>query len=282
MTQYHYGNFGFIQHEQMAELPLILLDTGIEKRTDISYHYDNSHRLSYGGYLIQYTLKGCGIYEEDRQKTLLQPGMGFFAQMPQNSSYYLPQSPENQEWEFFYLHFNGSAARAFWNTCQTQAGSVFTLPLDSSPILLYFQFFENYRRNGSLALYESSEFLYRFLAQLLRELETPHLNESHLIVQAMQYIRQHFATLESISQVADACNISHEHLTRCFRKETGQTPLQYLTKLRIEHALSLLLNTSDSIEQIAMNCGFQNGNYFAKVFRKYMQCTPEEYRRRNG
>ena len=165
---------------------------------------------------------------------------------------------------------------------QTQAGSLFTLPLDSSPILLYFQFFENYRRNGSLALYESSEFLYRFLAQLLRELETPRLNESHLIVQAMQYIRQHFATLESISQIADACNISHEHLTRCFRKETGQTPLQYLTKLRIEHALSLLLNTSDSIEQIAMNCGFQNGNYFAKVFRKYMQCTPEEYRRRNG
>ena len=51
--QYHYGNFGFIQHEQMEELPLILLDTGIEKRTDISYHYDNSHRLSYGGYLIQ-------------------------------------------------------------------------------------------------------------------------------------------------------------------------------------------------------------------------------------
>ena len=98
----------------------------------------------------------------------------------------------------------------------------------------------------------------------------------------MQYIRQHFATLESISQVADACNISHEHLTRCFRKETGQTPLQYLTKLRIEHALSLLLTPSDSIEQIAMNCGFQNGNYFAKVFRKYMQCTPEEYRRRNG
>ena len=128
--QYHYGNYGFIQHEQMEELPLILLDTGIEKRTDISYHYDNSHRLSYGGYLIQYTLKGCGIYEENGQKTLLQPGMGFFAQMPQNSSYYLPQSPENREWEFFYLHFNGSAARAFWNSCQTQAGSVFTLPLD--------------------------------------------------------------------------------------------------------------------------------------------------------
>ena len=80
--QYHYGNYGFIQHEQMEELPLILLDTGIEKRTDISYHYDNSHRLSYGGYLIQYTLKGCGIYEENGQKTLLQPGMGFFAQMP--------------------------------------------------------------------------------------------------------------------------------------------------------------------------------------------------------
>lgn len=286
MISYNYGNYGFIKHEKMKQLPLILYDLGIEHRCQEAYFFDNTNRPSFDGYVFQYTFKGYGIFESQNKRTLIKEGMGFFCKIPEQSKYYLPDSHypveyQTKGWDFFYIHFGGPAAEAFYETFKELSGSVFSLEATATPVRLFLRLFETCERYGTLDLYEGSEFLYRFFARLLRELEAPALDEAGLVHQARTYIREHFRTMESIRDVADFCQISHEHLTRRFKKETGQSPLQYLTKLRIEHALFLLLNTTDSIETIAISCGFQNGNYFAKVFRKFLQCSPEEYRRRN-
>ena len=110
-------------------------------------------------------------------------------------------------------------------------------------------------------------------------MESPTIVGSHALKEAIHYMREHFQTIESIHEVADYCQISHEHLSRIFRKEIEQSPIHYLTNLRIEHALFLLLNTTHSIEEIAIQCGFQNGNYFSKVFKKYLSYSPKEYRK---
>ncbi|MBQ6787324.1 MAG: helix-turn-helix transcriptional regulator [Lachnospiraceae bacterium] len=286
MISYHFGNYGFIKQEKMKQLPITLYDMGIEHRCMESYSFDNTNRPAYDGYLLQYTFQGYGIFEADGNPILMKQGMGFFCKIPENSKYYLPNSHypveyQTKGWDFFYIHFDGSAADAFYEAVKEISGSVFSLEPTAPPIRLFLRLFETCERYGTLDLYEGSEFLYRFLSRLLRELEAPSLDETGLVHQARTYIREHFRTLESLREVADFCQVSHEHLTRRFKKETGQSPLQYLTKLRIEHALFLLLNTTDSIETIAISCGFQNGNYFAKVFRKFLQCSPEEYRRRN-
>lgn len=283
---YQYGNYGFIKQEKMKELPFTLYDLGIERRCQEAYYFDNANRPAYDGYLLQYTLSGYGIFEADGIPTLLQQGMGFFCKTPENSKYYLPDAHypieyQTTGWDFFYIHFNGPAAQSFYDTFRELSEPVFSLDETAPPVMLFLRLFETCERYGSLELYEGSEFLYRFFSRLLRELEAPTPDEAGLVHQARTYIREHFHTIESIREVADLCQISHEHLTRRFQKETGQSPLQYLTKLRIEHALFLLLNTTASIETIAISCGFQSGNYFAKVFRKFLQCSPEEYRRKN-
>ena len=287
LIHYTYGNYGFIQHEKMKQLPLILYDMGVEHRYNENYHYYNNHRPNYKGYLLQFTLNGYGIYESANKPYLLKKGMGFFSKFPENSQYYLPTKSFSEEyykegWDFFYLHFDGPAAQAFYDTFQELTGSIFSLSLTEQPIRLFMNLFETCKRNGTLELYEGSEFLYRFLSQLLRSLESPSLDASGLICQSQSYMRERFASINNIREIAEFCSVSHEHLTRCFKKETGQAPLQFLTKVRIEHALFLLLNSTNSIEAIAVSCGFQNGNYFAKVFRKYLSCSPEEYRHRNS
>jgi len=73
--------------------------------------------------------------------------------------------------------------------------------------------------------------------------------------------------------------ISLPHLTRLFLKEQGMPPIQYLTQLRLEHALNLLLNTSLPIQEVAIACGFTCSNYFAKVFKKALQVSPSTYRK---
>lgn len=285
MIRYTFGHYGFLKQGKMEAPPLTLLDLGIERRYRETYHFENAGRTSYGGYLLQFTLKGCGIYET-QERYELTPGRGFFSRIPEESRYYLPSPDISREsddngWEFFYLHFDGPAVLPFFETVRVLCGPVFSLALSSPPVALFFRLFERVSNKETLGPYEGGEFLYSFLTRLLRELEAPSAEGSPLVRQAVSCFKNHFSELKGIREAADACGVSQSHLTRIFHKETGQTPLQYLTRLRIEYGLFLLLNTKDSIENVAVACGFLNGNYFAKVFRQYLDCSPEEYRRRN-
>ena len=288
LMEYAYGNFGFLKQGRMEQPPLVLLDLGIERRFRETYYFENSVRASYGGYLLQFTLKGCGIYEAYGHTChKLTPGWGFFSKMPEDSRYYLPSpdiSPESSDegWEFFYLHFDGPAARPFYETVRALTGPVFSLAASCPPTALFLRLFEKLKNKETLALYEGSEFLYRFLAQLLSELEAPSAKGSLLVQQAVSYFKNHFSERKGIGEAAELCNVSQAHLTRIFRQETGQTPLQYLTRIRMEYALFLLLNTQDSMESISEACGFLNRNYFAKVFRRHLGCSPTEYRNRSA
>lgn len=63
-----------------------------------------------------------------------------------------------------------------------------------------------------------------------------------------------------------------------FKKETNSTLTDYVNRKRIEHAIMLLNSTSMQIQTIATHCGIPDLNYFTKVFKKYIQMTPKEYR----
>ena len=92
------------------------------------------------------------------------------------------------------------------------------------------------------------------------------------------------ASVQGIEQLAEQSRVSFAHFTRCFREETGVSPMQYLQEARIRKAMTLLLNTGKSVEEIAAETGFSSGNYFGKVFRHHMGISPSAYRkeRQNG
>ncbi|MBQ7840710.1 MAG: AraC family ligand binding domain-containing protein [Lachnospiraceae bacterium] len=114
--EYSFGNYGFLPREKMQNQPLFLLDFGVERRDTSSYFFENKTRASYQGYLFQYTLNGCGVYEDSHGSHLLSPGQAFFAKMPEDSRYYYPASHSKTAWDFFYLHFDGFAADSFYDT----------------------------------------------------------------------------------------------------------------------------------------------------------------------
>ena len=72
---------------------------------------------------------------------------------------------------------------------------------------------------------------------------------------------------------------SQIHFNRLFKQETGKTPLQYLTELRLTHAKRLLCDHHrQSIETIAHECGFADSFYFSKCFKKHVGTSPQGYR----
>lgn len=65
-----------------------------------------------------------------------------------------------------------------------------------------------------------------------------------------------------------------------FKSSTGKTINNYVNNLRIEASKKMLLETNLHISQIADNCGFNDSKYFCKVFGKYVNLTPTEFRKK--
>lgn len=92
------------------------------------------------------------------------------------------------------------------------------------------------------------------------------------------YINQHYFEKVTLSEIAKTVGISEREATRCFQKNIGQSPMEYLIKYRLNQSKKLLLETGMTITDICQRCGFSDSAYFGKVFRKYYGMTPSEFR----
>jgi signal transduction histidine kinase/DNA-binding response OmpR family regulator len=99
------------------------------------------------------------------------------------------------------------------------------------------------------------------------------------VLKAMAYIHDHYSEPISRSDVAAYVGLSERHLTRCFRQETGLTPIEYLNRYRVKRAKALLEAGDRSVTQVAMEVGFSTSGYFTRVFRQEVGVSPRAYRR---
>lgn len=85
----------------------------------------------------------------------------------------------------------------------------------------------------------------------------------------------------SLNSIAKQLNINPTYLSSLFRKECDCTLTEYVNRKRIEHAIILLNKTDKPINTIAFECGIQDTNYFIKLFKKFTNHTPSQYRNKN-
>lgn len=103
-------------------------------------------------------------------------------------------------------------------------------------------------------------------------------NDDERVKMAMQYIQTHYADNIDLDSIARAANISKSECCRSFKRILKVTPFEYLMEYRISKAAELLLKNKDSISNISLDVGFNGISYFGKVFKKYRNCSPSEYR----
>lgn len=272
--------FGFLDIDRQWNAPLFLCDFGMEQRKNETYDFQNYNRSGYSGYLLQYTLDGTGMFESDGKTYVLSPGNAFFITFPDRSRYYLS---DNDTWKYFYIHFGGEMGNYFFQRIQALAGKTFSIANKSQAILLFLEEFQAVKAGKKYERYDSGIFLYQFLTLLLRELETPLKSTKNACVEdAVKWIQKNYKYQIGLSKMCQELDVSLPHLTRQFHLQTGISPIKYLTSLRLEHAISLLLNTSMGLEAIAVECGYSNSNYFSKVFRKNMGISPAQYRNQHN
>jgi two-component system response regulator YesN len=101
------------------------------------------------------------------------------------------------------------------------------------------------------------------------------------IDKVIDYINTHYSDELSLEFIASMAHMNSTYFCEIFKKHTGCTFLEYLTKIRIENARNLLTDTSLKIYEIAQKTGYKNPNYFNNVFKKYTGMEPGKYRRTN-
>lgn len=150
----------------------------------------------------------------------------------------------------------------------------------------------SYEENDRLRMESSVKHLKRAISEKLPDAAIEHFFNDILLTACMrhpelqdasvraayEYMIQNLAQAMPLSYLAERCGCSVQTLISRFKRHYGKTPAKFMTELRISRAKELLLNTHDSVWQIAEVCGYENVYYFSNVFKRETGISPLRFR----
>jgi len=104
-------------------------------------------------------------------------------------------------------------------------------------------------------------------------------NEEEIIYSSKQYIEEQYRHSITLDRLAQHVGVSKYHLQRLFKRNTGLSPLEYATKLRMSDAIEHLLHTEVPVTELAFHLGFKSTSHFSNLFRQHTGYSPTEYRK---
>lgn len=111
---------------------------------------------------------------------------------------------------------------------------------------------------------------------LIEEKRIDHEDE---MTYALQYIDKNLTRNLTLERVADYMNISPHYFSKLFKSEVGENFIDYVTSKKVERAKEMIKETDIPLNTIAFDLGFNEANYFSKVFKKISGMTPSQFRK---
>lgn len=274
-----YGTYGFHFRGSHQERIAGIYSIGWEKQTSTDYDWNGLMRNEMEVIVFQYTLKGDGKIRVGDHTYQLQAGDAFFVKIPSDHHYYLPS--DSKEWEFVHITLFGSEAIRYFEKITDDVGHILKLGTYDTPITHIFDVLSKVNNNQLNDAYTTSALAYTFLMELQRFILNIANNNTlpDPIKKAIVYINESYSDQLTLDDIVEISGLSKYHFTRLFHATIHSTPIQYLTKVRINKSIELLKNEALTIENIAVQVGFSNGNYFNKVFRSALGMSPGKYRK---
>ena len=104
-------------------------------------------------------------------------------------------------------------------------------------------------------------------------------NRKYVVKQMIRYFNEHYHEKISLDQIARNMYLSTFYISKIFKAETGDTPINYLIELRMEKARELMETSPDlSIQSVAAMVGYEDAYHFSKLFKKHFGTAPSKYR----
>jgi len=122
------------------------------------------------------------------------------------------------------------------------------------------------------------EILYLLNADICHRYYEEH-NATTAIDEVFEYINKHYREKPSLDELAALSYMDKSYLCRAFKKRFGQSPIEAVIRLRLNHARDLLFNTDMTVKEIASACGYNDTSFFIAQYKKTFQSTPSEERK---
>ena len=134
--------------------------------------------------------------------------------------------------------------------------------------------------DATLACYLQELLLFLMRHSVMNEREPELLNSRDAdILTATKYIYKNFTKPLTLEDVAGVASLSPAYFSKKFKQVTGMGFKEYLNFVRLKHAQAALLTTNNTITDIALECGFNDSNYFKDLFKKVFGKSPREFRK---
>lgn len=175
------------------------------------------------------------------------------------------------EVQFEFIHFSGDLAKVYYNLLVEQVGPHFTQSR-ASPHL--FSSVLNELEQEIPNDHKLASYLLSILSSLTKQDRV--INPA--IKEAKYYIEKNYKSNLPLENIANHVGLSRYHFSRLFKQELSVSPHQYIISLRLKFAKQTLMDTTESIENIAFACGFSTPSHFIDCFKKNVGMTPFAFR----
>lgn len=253
-----------------TEINLPFYLTGIGT-TDPEYHIIRSEGLT--SHQIMFTTGGSGVLIAGGKTYPQTTGVCTFIPPAVPHEYY----PEKDNWQTSWVVFRGDALpqimpqMGFSGIASVRPANIDDLAHIFSAM---FTLAEEYTKAE-----KCSELLYAYILEAKRLFSDGAGPVNDHVGKAVEFMEKEYHRNLSLSDISDAAGLSEQHFCRVFRKVTGMTPIEFLTRKRVAEAKALLGDTDMSVSDIAKAVGFSGRSYFTSVFRKYEGFSPTNYKR---
>lgn len=108
--------------------------------------------------------------------------------------------------------------------------------------------------------------------------DTSSMQREDRVKHLLKYISENYPKNITVNETAEKLGFTTEYFCRFFKKNFGESFIEYLNDYRMDRAAQELLLTNLPVARIGENCGYQNSGYFFRVFKKKFGCTPNQFR----
>ncbi len=267
-----------VENDKFTNTDLNFYDCGEEKCPN-GYFFGPAVR---NHFVLHFILSGKGTFRCGKKLYNLKAGNAFLI-CPDYVTYY--EADMEDPWHYIWVGFNGvKAPKIIRQTGLSYDNPVFSYDNDNF-------FIDTIRKMASYTKYSFETelsriaYLYLFLSKLIEiapanpTLHPYNSSIEEYVKSAVDYIEKNYSSNMSVNQLSDYIGINRKYMCTLFKKFIGQTPIDYILKIRMERACSLLTNDNLSIAEVSNSIGYSDQFVFSKQFKKSMGETPSVFRK---
>lgn len=230
--------------------------------------------------IFHYVVSGRGYLILNDKRYDVESGQGFL--IPAKCKAYYEADKDNP-WEYAWIHIDGPRTMELFSSAGISEENPIYNPRSDSGVIL--DILGDIYDNSDRECYCYAK-VYEFFDTIISLSKNRVLHDVDprlaYVKSAINFIRLKYSEPITVAEIAAACGLNRSYLTRLFKHATGYTPQEYLSTYRMKKATELLLESTESVCNIALIVGYSDAFTFSKAFKRFKNVSPSEYRKNHG